>query len=176
MSSAPNEPSGLGSLAQSARGKHLNQARGILIVIGVITILFNGVFGLFLAPDIVRKEIQAEISKAGPRAVIDQAKVKEIEESEIRATQLIAGGTAFLGFVFIVLGLLVRQYPVPATALGLVLYVGSYVIFALLDPQNIYRGIIIKIIIIVLLVKSLQAAIAYQKEQQAAQAAPESPL
>jgi hypothetical protein len=34
----------LGSLAQSARGKQLNQARGILIVIGILTIVVNGIF------------------------------------------------------------------------------------------------------------------------------------
>jgi hypothetical protein len=39
----PNKGSSLGSLAQSARGKHLNQARWILIVIGGLTILVNGV-------------------------------------------------------------------------------------------------------------------------------------
>jgi hypothetical protein len=173
MSDAPNEQPGLGSLAQSARGKHLNQARGILIAIGVLTVIANGVF-FFLVPNMVHEEIQKEIRKAGPGANFDPAKIKEVEDSGVRTAQLVTGGTAVLGIVFIVLGILVKQYPVPATALGLVLYVGSFVVFALLDPQNISAGIIIKIIIIVGLVKSLQAAIAYQKEQRAAQAALES--
>ena len=34
----PSKSTSLGSLAQSARGKHLNQARWILIVIGALTI------------------------------------------------------------------------------------------------------------------------------------------
>jgi hypothetical protein len=53
---------------------------------------------------------------------------------------------------------------VPATALGLILYVGAFAIFAAMDPASIAQGIIIKIIIIVGLVKALQSALAYQKE------------
>jgi hypothetical protein len=173
MSDAPNEPPGLGSLAQSARSKHLNQARGILIAIGVLTVIANGVF-FYLIPNMVRDEIQKEIRQAGPAVRFDPAKVKEAEDAGIRTARLVIGATLVLGIVFIVLGILVKTYPVPATALGLVLYIGSFVVFALLDPDNLKAGIIIKIIIIVGLVKSLQAAIAYQKEQRAAQAALES--
>lgn len=168
------KPSGLGSLAQSARGKHLRQARGILIAIGVLTILANGAM-FFLAESMVHDQIQKEVQKAGPGMVFDQAKLRDIEESEVRERKLVFGGTALLGVVFILLGSVVKQYPVPATAIGLVLYIGGNVIFAVLDPKSMGGGIIIKIIIIVGLVKSLQAAIAYQRESQAAAAAGESP-
>ena len=40
---APSALPKLGSLSQAARGKQLNQTRGILIVIGVLTVVLNGV-------------------------------------------------------------------------------------------------------------------------------------
>jgi hypothetical protein len=90
MSDAPNEPSGLGSLAQSARSKNLKSARGILIAIGVLTVLVNGAL-FYFAPEMVRSQIQKEIGKAGPGNV-DQAKVKEVEDTAVRETRVVAGG------------------------------------------------------------------------------------
>jgi hypothetical protein len=186
MSTFPNDPanrpiepdlgrlgapgsSGLGSLSQSARRKHLGQARGVLIAVGVLTLLVNGIF-FFLAEGMVHDQIQKQVRAAGPQMAFDQAKLRELEESAVRETKLVSGATMALGAVFIVLGLAVKQYPVPATALGLILYIGAAVIFGLMDPTTLYQGIIIKVIFVVALVKALQAAIAYQKESQAAAA------
>ena len=36
--------------------------------------------------------------------------------------------------------------------------------YGYLDPETLFKGLIIKVIIIVMLVKALQAAIAYQRE------------
>jgi hypothetical protein len=162
--------SGLGSLAQSARTKHLKQARGILLTIGVLTLLFNVIL-FFAAESIVRGQIQAEVRKAGPGKQFDQARLREFEETVIRENKVVAALTSVLGVVFIVLGLTVKQFPVPATAIGLVLYIGASVAFAVYDPESLGGlAIVIKIAFIVALVKSLQAAIAYQKEAAAAAA------
>jgi hypothetical protein len=56
----------LGSLAQSARLKHLQTARGLLIFIGIITILVNGYF-LFTA----RQQLTDEVRKQG-MVIVDQ--------------------------------------------------------------------------------------------------------
>ena len=69
-----------------------------------------------------------------------------------------------LGALFIVLGLMVKSYPVPITILSLVLYVAATLAFAALDPQTIVQGFIFKIIIVVALVKAIQAALAYQRD------------
>ena len=169
MSEAQIPPSNLGSLAQTARRKHLRQARVALIAVGILTILVNAVMFL-MAERMVDAEIQKELRNAGPGAAVDQAEVNNIRTTYVRAQQLVAGGTVLLGVVFIVLGVVVDRYPVGATATGLALYIGAVVIFAVLegDPAAIGRGIIIKVIIIVALVKALQAGIAYQKEQQQA--------
>jgi hypothetical protein len=168
MGSVPPESSGLGSLAQSARGKHLKQARGILIAIGVLTIVVNAILFALIESQ-VKQEIDKEVKKVQTQGrIVDQAKRKEIEEQAVRLGQLMAGGTILLGVVFVVFGIIVNRYPVPVTILSLVLYVASGVIFWVLNPESIAQGIIIKVIIVVALIKAVQAAIAYQKEQNRA--------
>src|SRR5262245_49467630 len=128
MSDAPNEPSGLGSLAQSARGKHLKQARGILIAIGILMVLGQTAM-YFVETAQVKGEIQKEIRAAGPDVVIDQADVREAEETVRRALLLVHGGAIALGVVFVILGIFVERSPVALTALGLVLYLGKEAVF-----------------------------------------------
>ena len=60
-----------------------------------------------------------------------------------------------------------KAYPVPITVTAFVLYVGSAVVMALLDPEQIGRGLIMKVIIVFALVKAIQAAVAYQRESSA---------
>ena len=67
---------------------------------------------------------------------------------------------------------MVTQYPVPCTITGLVLYLGANAAFGLMDPTSLARGLIVKIVIIVALFKAVQAAIAYQKEEQQASLTP----
>jgi hypothetical protein len=115
----------------------------------------------------VRKELDAEVAKAGGPARVDAAKVKEIEENAVRFVYLVDGAAIALGIVFVIFAVVIRQYPVPVTVTSLVLYIGATVVFGLLDPHTLVQGIIIKIIMVVGLVKAIQAAVAYQKEQTA---------
>jgi hypothetical protein len=161
----------LGSLSQSARTGQLKQARVILIVVGVLTIAFN-LFFLLGAEAQVNRALDGEVRKLqGQGMMIDQQKLQEIRENAVRLTQIVSGATVLLGFVFVVLGIVVYSIPVPATVLGLVLYVGAVAIFGVLEPTTLAHGWLFKILIIVGLFKSVQAALAYQREKQAAEAA-----
>jgi hypothetical protein len=153
----------LGSLAQSARGTSLNRARGILIAIGVLQLL-AGIFMFFNVKNEARQAIEAERQKLQPGMVIDPEAAKEAEETIIRVGQVVYGGTIVLGFVFIVLGVVVYKAPVACTVTGLILYVAANAIFAVFDPVSLLRGIIVKVIIVVGMVKSIQAAMAYEHE------------
>lgn len=150
---------GLSSLAQAARSKHLSSAKATLIIIGVLTLLLN-IGGIFM----VRSELETEMRKQGINMANPPAEVQAI----IIASYALVGLFAALGVVFIVLGLLVRSYPVFCTVTGLVLYIVSWLVSGLLDPKNFVAGIIIKIIIVVALAKAVQAALAYQKDAAAA--------
>jgi len=160
----PNE-SQLGSLAQAARGKQLNAARWILIVIGVLTVVVNAIQMATLREQ-VQTAINQELRKVG--GIPDPVKVKEIEDRAVRAGNLIGVIMIAMGVLFFVFGLIVKMFPVPVTIISLVLYVGSAAAFAALDPATLAQGVIVKIFIVIALIKAIQAAIAYQKEMAAA--------
>ncbi len=149
----------LGSLAQSARGKEISRAKGILIVIGILTMILNGFLFFNLG-----NEIQQEIQKGN----VDPAQLDQFRQSATVAGYLLYGGPALLGLVFFVFGLIVKKYPIPITITSLVLYVGSAILFAVLNPLSIAQGIIIKVIIVVALAKAIKAAYAYENETRKA--------
>jgi hypothetical protein len=163
----PTSMSGLGNLAQSARGKELKSARTIMFVIGVLSVLVN-LFVFIFAEGEVQKEIDQEVAKQGPGFAVDDEKAAALKSQAVGATRLISGGGVVLGLVFIACGLLVQSHPVPTTITALALYLGSTAIFALLNPGSLTAGLLIKVVIVVALFKAVQAAIAYQKDLAAA--------
>ncbi len=140
----------LRSLAQSARGNQLGQARGILLFIGILSILANA-GALF----VLRNQ------------ALEQARMQNIPQAQVEAflfiQYAIQGGFMLLGAVFVVLGILVKSYPLVCTVTGLVLYVAATLLGFVLGGLAAGAGLIIKIIIIVALVKAVQAAIAYER-------------
>ena len=104
----------LGSLAQSARGNQLKSARWIMIFVGVLTIAING-FAFATTDGTLDREV-AELQAQGYE--IDKAELANLSFSN----KLLTGGFAATGVLFILLGILVYQFPVPCTVTGLVLY------------------------------------------------------
>jgi hypothetical protein len=158
---------GLGSLAQSARGQQIKSARGTLIVIGLLTLLVN-LFFFARAESDVQEAIDVEIKKLGPTFEVDPVKLAALKSEAVSTARLINGGAALLGIAFLVCAALVEKHPVPVTITSLVLYLGGSAVFMMLDPSSMARGAIFKIIILVSLFKSVQAALAAQKEGEAA--------
>ncbi|MEZ6123436.1 MAG: hypothetical protein R3C49_09710 [Planctomycetaceae bacterium] len=140
----------LGSLAQSTRSADLNSTRNVLFLIGGLTIALNA-FMFANAND--------EVRNAGVQAA-DHDRIVGI-------VRMIYGAAIALGTVFIISGALIKKYPVPLTILSLVLYVGATAGFAFLDPTTLVHGIIFKVIIVVALAKSVQTAMAYQRDRDA---------
>jgi hypothetical protein len=163
-----NGISNLGSLAQSARQKQLKVARYILLFVGILTVLVNvAQFAMIESQvdDLINKEVQG-LHQRG--MVEDQATVAKVRAQSVRFSQIIAGVAVALGVVFVVFGLVVNRFPVPITITSLVLYVGAAAVFGLIAPATLLQGIIVKVIIVIALAKSIQAAIAYEREKAAA--------
>lgn len=161
---------GLGSLAQSARTKQLKSARGILLFVGILTILVNGGMIIF-AESIVDAQMEPELQELrSQNKVINPVKLKEIRDGAVRATRFVDGIAVVLGFVFVACGMLVYKYPVAATVIALVLYVGCAAGYGVLDPRTLAAGWWMKIIIVVCLFKAVQAALAYESERKSAAA------
>jgi hypothetical protein len=160
----PPELPKLGSLAQTARLKQLTVARRILLFIGILTILVNGVM-MFGLRGTIEKEVDRELAKQGmSRMMADQVKLKELEDHAVMIATVITGAAVLLGVLFVIFGLIVKSYPVPITITSLVLYIGATLLFGLLNPASLAAGAIIKIIIIVALAKAIQSALAYERE------------
>ncbi|MCC7475961.1 MAG: hypothetical protein IT425_11230 [Pirellulales bacterium] len=166
--SATFEEGGLGNLAQSARTNQLKSARGILLGVGILTVLVN--LGLVIFADrIVDAEIEKELKPVRAAGnVIDQEALKELREGAIRSLRFVDGIAVLLGVVFIVCGILVYTYPVPVTIVSLVLYLGSAAVFGVIDPSTLAKGWIVKIVIVIALFKAVQAALAFESERKRA--------
>lgn len=149
----------LGSLAQAVRDKSLREARNLLVVIGLINIVVNSI-AVASFRDQVHKEAADRQAKG---QLIDHNKL----EAVIRAGQVSIGAFVVLGVVYLLLGLMVRAYPVPITITAFVIYVAVNVIVAVADPSVLATGFIFKIIVVAALVKAIQAALAYQRDKAA---------
>jgi hypothetical protein len=73
-----------------------------------------------------------------------------------------------IAFVFFVIFLWARKQPLPAAIVGLVLFITLQVIYGILDPTNLFKGILLKIIIIAILVNAIQAGVKYRQIQREA--------
>ena len=155
----------LTSLSQSARMKQLKSARMILIFVGVVTVALNGF--LFVQAETM---VENEIRNLQIQGIVIEGDINQIRDQTVKMTRLIHGGTVGLGVVFILLGVAVRSFPVPATVLGLVLYLGGIAVFAAINPASLLQGFILpcdmKIIFIYCLFKAVHSAIGYQRYEQ----------
>jgi hypothetical protein len=158
----------LGSLAQGGRAKELKTVRVVLIVIGVLTIAWNG----FQLANL-ESEVDRELRKVAGGVPESSPQYQQAKDLTMKISSTVLVGTIALGVVFIVLGLLVMSYPVPVTVISLVLYVLANlgfvvagIVFEVDNPMMILvQGLIIKIVIVVILAKGIQTAIAYEKER-----------
>ena len=72
------------------------------------------------------------------------------------------GIDAFIAFLFLGLALWSRTKPVAAFTSALILYVLFVAAFCILDPTNLFKGIIFKILAVVALVKANKDARTYE--------------
>lgn len=154
----------LGSLSQAAREKQLNVARGILLLIGFLTVGAN-VFSYATIEKQVEDEINKQVGDLRARGMVpNPGEVEKFRRTVVPIARMIAAAMIAVGGLFIVFGAIVKKFPVPITIISLVIYVGAAAVFAFLDPATLAAGLIIKIIIVVALAKSIQSAIAYERE------------
>ncbi len=68
-----------------------------------------------------------------------------------------------VGVIFIGLAVWARSSPLPAAIVGLSVYGSLLVLDAIFDPASLARGLLIKIIIIGVLARAIQAGVKYKK-------------
>ena len=67
-----------------------------------------------------------------------------------------------IGAIFLVLALWSKKKPALAFSIALGLYVLIHLVFMIMDPVNIYKGILLKVIVVVVLVKAVKNARQYE--------------
>ena len=121
-----------------------------------------------------RQAVEQEIQKrGGPGAVqIDRAVLQQEEDNVFLLGSAIDGAFILVGILFLIFGAIIYRFPVPVTITSLILYVlttvAGMVLLSLSDePAAAGRGIIVRILIIIALAKSIQSALAYERERRA---------
>ncbi len=70
---------------------------------------------------------------------------------------------AIMTIIYLILGFWSQQKPLIALVLGLLLYLTNIVLSAIIEPETIHKGIIIKVIVIVFLIKGINSALHLRK-------------
>jgi hypothetical protein len=121
-----------------------------------------------LVRDVVKEKIKEEERKLAQKGLmVDPAQRQEVENSAIKTTSLICIGFMIIGALFIIFGLVIKKMPVAATIISLVLFIAYIAICGVFSPDTWYQGLIWKVLVVVALIQAIQAAVAYQKEQNA---------
>jgi len=155
---------GLGSLAQSVLRTQFKATKTILVSIGLLIAVVN-----FAAAATADRTFTREVKKL-------QEKGRTVYPGRLetgkRSAQLVGIAFGVLGLLFIGLGSWVEFSPVPITILALVLYLAWWATSVVLVPPSItfQFGIItlIKFIIAIVLARSVQTAIVYERARSAA--------
>jgi hypothetical protein len=141
----PNPPAPLPTLAESQRKSAHTQTvksgRGAILAVAILQLLSGGVF-FFLARN---------------------------QESREAASGLMATSIVIflLGSVFLGLWFWAKRAPFAAALVALALYVSFIALDAVLDPSQLARGFIIKILIIVGLSQAVKSGYALKKAAEA---------
>jgi len=146
-----NDGSALKSLAQSAREKQLSTARILLFIIGVIQIGISSFEMITLVNDFGNA---GQIQQFAPQL-----------QADIFRVQIIVGLFLCAGVTYLILGALVKKYPLPCTILGLVIFLLVQVVAAINNPLAIWQGIIFKVAFLVSFISAIKAARAYEAER-----------
>ncbi len=152
----------LGNLAIEQHKTHLNSAKRILIVIGILTILANGLVFFMNMNQSAQLEREIAAIKANPNMTLDQNVVMQ-HRAAIWINILVTGAFAAMGLVFIVIAFFVNQYPVGATLSAFVLYLIAIVLGLAVNPAGNAAGLVIRAIIAYYLWKGVKSGQAIQK-------------
>ena len=155
--------------------KNVNRGRVIILVVAVFTLLAAGISYFSGMSDVEQEIREADRAFAGMSSAERDEQMKETTgmtwqeavDQDRGRVKLQGAIMAALAVIFLALWWWAQTNPFGAALSALLLYVTVTLIGAMVDPASLLQGIIIKVIIIVALVKSIQAAMAYEQERSA---------
>jgi hypothetical protein len=159
----------LGNLAAQQHRKHLRSLKIAILFVGLLSLAANGFLWYVAGQAETKLENEIARVKADPTMVLDDAKVAEARR-ELGTAKMITGFFLACSLVYIGLFFWVNSNPVGASVTALSLYILCFLIGAAIEPESAAKGIIIKILIIVVLFKGLKSALAIRELEKQAQA------
>jgi len=148
---------------QHPLSRQLNQARVILIIVGVLTLGVNGFLLNQSAKEIDDVLDEEIVAIEAEDQDMDEDALAEFRADALLGLRMVYSTAVGVGIVYLALATLVFEAPVPATLTGLLLYVGSTAFFYWLDPTTIMRGVVVKALIVFGLFRSWRSAVAFAK-------------
>lgn len=142
---------------QAIYTKELKSARTILIIVGVIQVIF-GIYYLTQVRETFDEAAAAEVKAMGPGYTLDPALLEQAWLDSKGKMYAASAVPLLLAVFFFVMAALVYKRPVGITLASLIVFVLAHVADAVVDPATIVKGILIKIIFVVILLKAYQSA------------------
>lgn len=149
-------------LQHQQRTKKVRSAAGVLLLISIIFAIAGTFFGF-------KAREQAEQTKAQLATMAPDDEL-EVAGERIRVDDLrrgIDGGVALvfginygLAVVMLALFFWARSSPFPALLIGLCVYLGVQVMNVIFDPTTLWKGLVMKVFVVMSLVGGLSAALA----------------
>ncbi|HPF37357.1 MAG TPA: zinc ribbon domain-containing protein [Phycisphaerae bacterium] len=129
-----------GSAAQVAElQKQIKKASGALLAVAILQWVVGGLLAV-----------------VGTKLLADRG----VDTSAMNVVYVTVFG---VGALFFGLYLWSRRSPFPAAVVGLVVFVSLHLLEALADPASIYRGVIVKVIIIAILIGAVKAGVRHRE-------------
>ncbi len=137
--------------------KELKSARNILIVVGIIQLLF-GAFFISQARKNFDEQVAAEVKGMGADYTVDKDKLEEAWGEQKSMIYALYGVPLALGVFFLVMAMLVYRMPVGVTLTSLIVFIVAHVGDAVFEPAALLKGIILKVIFLMVLWKAWKSA------------------
>jgi hypothetical protein len=142
---------------QSIWTKELKSARTVLIVVGVIQLLF-GAFMFSRVRDNYYNAVKKEVAKQGPEFVFDKELADQHFDTQKTLIYAMNAIPIAFGVFLFVMAALVFKFPVGVTLTSLIAFVLIHAADVVVDPPSLVKGLIMKIVFVVVLWKAFKSA------------------
>jgi hypothetical protein len=139
----------LGNLSAKAHEKTLRSARNAIMVVAVLQLLFT----IWMC-----YSFNSQVAALGPEEGLDAEVRQTIAQAWMQIYALFLVPVAFIGLWF-----WSKRNPFAATLTALIVFVTLHLVDAAVDPTALFRGILMKIIVVVLLVNGIKAGLAHRR-------------
>ena len=147
--------------------QRMKSGRTTILVVAILTLL--GSVAVYFIGRSALDKAKAEVDAVRHHENIDPEAVAAADAEHRKAERtimLVVGLNALLSFIYLGLWFWAKTKPLPATLSALILFGTVWLASAAIDPTELVKGILIKIIILAFLIKAVDSARKFQRMQE----------